>query len=109
MITFTVICVLALSYFGKRIYWYHKFRTIQESSINTTSQIFYDQVLDVEYVEPLHQQTDTYDEMRDEHSLIESPKEDVALNGKQIIENQFDENQSFDGKRDIGLYVTPCM
>lgn len=116
MLTFTVIFVLALSYFGKRIYSYHKFRTIQVNKIKTTSQnkttndsnqieIFYDQVLDVEYVEPLHKPSDTYDEMRDENSSIS----DVALNGKQITDNQADENLSFNRESDIGLYITPCM
>lgn len=120
VITFIVIFVLAFSYFGKRIYCYYKFRTIQDSNINTLSQkettndnnqteMFYDHVLDVEYVEPLHKQTDTYNEMCDDNSLIEASKEDVSLNGKQIIENQADEKQSFDGKGDISLYITPCM
>lgn len=114
VISFTVFFVLAISYFGKRFYWYHKFRTNQVRNINTTSQrdtsndnnqieIFYDQVLDVEYLEPLHKQTDTYDEMHDDNSLIEPPQGDGALNGKNIPDNRVDEN------REIGLYLTPCL
>lgn len=114
VISFTVFFVLAIAYFGKRFLWYHKFRTNQVSNINTTSQkdtsndnnqieIFYDQVLDVEYVEPLQKQIYTYDEMHDDNSSIEPSKDDVALNGKNIIENRVDEN------RDIGLYLTPCL